>query len=112
MSSRSVAKDPHFPLRHTLITELKSNPKRVLDEVQQADLMVTRNGETLCYMVSPAHYEALVAASQWASQQHTEAFLAARSQRPGGLAALDASYAAAQAGQFVADDEVAEAFGA
>ena len=111
MPSHAVVKDPNFPLRHTLITELKNNTKQLVEDVAQADVMVTRNGQTLCYMVNPAHYEAMVAALVEAGGLATQAFLAAKQQGEGGLEALDASYLAARQGRVASAAEVAQVFG-
>lgn len=107
----TVVKDPSFPMKHSQITELKNNTKKVTDEVAEADVMVIRNGETVCYMVNPAHYEAMVAAVMEAGVKATETFLANHEKRQGSLARLDSSYNAALRGEFASDDEVSRVFG-
>lgn len=111
MSSYTVVKDPTFPMKHTQITELKNNTKKVTDEVTDADVMVIRNGETVCYMVNPVHYEAMVAAVMEAGVKATETFIKNYQERSGGLTRLDASYNAAQRGEFASADAVAKVFG-
>lgn len=111
MSAYKVVKDPGFPMKHTQITDLKNKTKQVTDEVAEADVMVIRNGETVCYMVNPAHYEAMVAAVMEAGVKATETFLKNYQERNGSLTRLDASYNAAQRGEFASADQVAQVFG-
>lgn len=111
MGSHAIVKDPNFPMKHTQITELKNNTKKVTDEVSEADVMVIRNGETVCYMVGPEHYEAMVAAVMEAGVKSTETFLKNYEKRNGSLAPLDASYAAAKRGEVASADNVKRVFG-
>jgi PHD/YefM family antitoxin component YafN of YafNO toxin-antitoxin module len=48
-------------MRHAQVTELK-NTARIADLAKDADVLITRNGETIAYLVNPEHYEALVSA--------------------------------------------------
>ena len=108
--AHSVAKDPNFPMKHAQITDLKDT-KRIAEEVQEADIMVIRNGETVGYFVNPSHYEALVEAAAEAGVRTTERFLENYKQRHGSLDRLDGSYVAAKRGEFAGADEVARVFG-
>jgi PHD/YefM family antitoxin component YafN of YafNO toxin-antitoxin module len=108
--SQSIAKDPNFPLKHAQITELKDT-RKMAEAVKTADIVIIRNGETVGYLVNPAHYEALVEAAGQAGAKLTEAFLTNYEQRHGGLERLDAAYAAAKHGDFADDDDVNEVFG-
>ena len=108
--AQSIAKDPNFPLKHAQITDLKDT-KKMADEVQAADIVIIRNGETVGYLVNPAHYEALVEAAGEAGSKLTETFLKNFEKRNGSLDRLDTSYGASKRGEWVSDDEVAEIFG-
>ena len=108
--AHSIAKDPLFPMKHLQITELK-NTKRVADEVQTADLMVIRNGETVGYFVNPQHYEALVDAASETEMRETEAFLRNYERRHGSLARLDAAFASSVQGEWASAEEEAKVFG-
>ncbi|HEY9626097.1 MAG TPA: hypothetical protein V6C84_02240 [Coleofasciculaceae cyanobacterium] len=59
--NNSVIKDPAFPMRHAQVTELK-NTAKIADLAKDADVLITRNGETIAYLVNPGHYEALISA--------------------------------------------------
>ena len=54
-----IVKDPIFPLKQVRLIELK-NTAQILEMAKHADLLFTRNGETVAYLVSPEHYEVLV----------------------------------------------------
>jgi len=56
----NVIKDPNFPMQHVKITDLK-NTVKIAEMVQESDLLIIRNGETVAYMLTPEHYEALIA---------------------------------------------------
>ncbi|NJO43300.1 MAG: type II toxin-antitoxin system Phd/YefM family antitoxin [Cyanobacteria bacterium CRU_2_1] len=59
--NNSVIKDPTFPMRHTQVTELK-NTAKIADLAKDVDVLITRNGETIAYLVNPERYEALISA--------------------------------------------------
>lgn len=107
----NIAKDPDFPLQHVQITELK-NTTKMAEQVKESDILITRNGETVAYLVNPSHYEALV--THW-NQTHTltlaERFLRGYEQTHGTLERLDEAYAAAEQSEWATEDEVAEVFG-
>lgn len=63
----NIVKDPDFPLQHVQITELK-NTTKMTEQVKESDILITRNGESVAYLVNPSHYEALV--THW-NQTHT-----------------------------------------
>lgn len=107
---QSIAKDPNFPLKHAQITDLKDT-KRIAEEVQGADIVIIRNGETVGYLVNPAHYEALIDAAGEAGVKATETFLQNYQKRHGDLKRLDASYAAGKRGEWATEGEVADTFG-
>lgn len=107
---QSIAKDPNFPLKHAQITDLKDT-KKIAEEVQEADLVIIRNGETVGYLVNPAHYEALIEAAAEAGAKATEIFLKNHAKRHGNLERLDESYAAAKRGYWASEDEIADVFG-
>ncbi|MEA5469931.1 hypothetical protein VB714_13720, partial [Spirulina sp. 06S082] len=46
-------------MKHAQVTDLK-NTARVAEMVEDADVLVTRNGQTVAYLVNPDHYERLV----------------------------------------------------
>jgi PHD/YefM family antitoxin component YafN of YafNO toxin-antitoxin module len=108
--SQSIAKDPSFPLKHAQITDLKDT-RKMAEAVKTADIVIIRNGETVGYLVNPAHYEALVEAVGQAGAKLTEAFLKNYEQRHGTLERLDAAYEAVKRGEFADDGEVDEVFG-
>jgi hypothetical protein len=108
---RTVTKDPGYPMMHVQMSDLKDT-KRIAEDVRSADLMLIRGSETVGYIVSPAHYEALVAAATESDHRNTERFLALYAERHGGLARLDESYQMALRGEFASEDEVAKVFGA
>lgn len=58
--------------------------------VQQSDLLITRNGETVAYMLTPEHYEALIARAQGTCARATETFLKNYQQRQGNIHRLAA----------------------
>lgn len=105
-----VVKDPNYPLRHAQITEFK-NTSKVVTIAQDADVLVTKNGETVFYMVNPQHFEALVEIAKEAGAQATEAFLANYSKRRG-ADALAQSYAAALRGEVAPEAAEDAIFGA
>lgn len=108
--AQSIAKDPNFPLKHAQITDLKDT-KKMADEVQAADIVIIRNGETVGYLVNPAHYEALVEAAGEAGTKLTETFLKNFEKRKGSLDRLDASYAAGKRGEWAPEGDVSDTFG-
>lgn len=110
MHRHSVAKDPNFPMKHAQITDLKDT-KRIAEEVQDADIMIIRNGETVGYFVNPAHYEALVEAATEMDARMEERFFKNYEKRHGSLDRLDEAYAAAKRGEVASDEEVSRVFG-
>lgn len=108
--AQSIAKDPNFPLKHAQITDLKDT-KKMADEVRTADIVIIRNGETVGYLVNPAHYEALVEAAGETGTKLTETFLKNYEKRQGNLSRLDESYAAGKRGEWASDADVSEVFG-
>jgi PHD/YefM family antitoxin component YafN of YafNO toxin-antitoxin module len=91
------------------ITDLK-NTSKVAETVRDADVVVTRNGETEFYMVNPHHFEALVEIAKEAGIRATETFMANYAKRRGD-GALAGSYAAALRGEFASKAEEDEVFG-
>lgn len=59
--SNTVVKDNKFPMKHAQVTELE-NTSKIAEMVKEADILVTRNGQTIAYLVNPKHYEVLVKA--------------------------------------------------
>ena len=59
--NNSVIKDPTFLMRHAQVTELK-NTAKIADLAKDADILITRNGETIAYLVNPERYEAMISA--------------------------------------------------
>ncbi|HEY9900645.1 MAG TPA: hypothetical protein V6D00_15815 [Pantanalinema sp.] len=106
----TVVKNPDFPLRHAQITELK-NTKKIAEEVEASDILIVRNGETVGYLVNPAHYEALIEAWKDAASKTTKAFLKAYEKRHGALDRLDSAYAASLQGEHASEEEVRAIFG-
>jgi len=48
-------------MRHAQVTELK-NTAKIADFAQDADVLITRNGETISYLINPERYKALISA--------------------------------------------------
>ncbi len=61
LMNNRVIKDPTFPMRHAQVTELK-NTAKIAELAKDADVLITRNGETIAYLVNPEHYEVLISA--------------------------------------------------
>ena len=80
----NICKDPNFPMQHLRITELK-NTTKIIEMVQQSDLLITRNGETVAYLLTPEHYEALIARAQGTCASATETFLKNYQRRQGNI---------------------------
>ncbi len=70
----NVIKDPNFPMQHVKITDLK-NTAKITEMVKESDLLIIRNGETVAYMLTPEHYEALIANTREACIGAIETFL-------------------------------------
>ncbi|MGK7903807.1 MAG: hypothetical protein AB4352_20865 [Hormoscilla sp.] len=70
----NVVKDPNFPMQHVKITDLK-NTAKITEMVKESDLLIIRNGETVAYMLTPEHYEALIANTREACISAMETFL-------------------------------------
>ena len=70
----NVVKDPNFPMQHVKITDLK-NTVKITEMVKESDLLIIRNGETVAYMLTPEHYEALIANTKEACISAMETFL-------------------------------------
>lgn len=54
-----LVKDRDFPLQHLSISQFK-DANNIAQQVQESDILLSDNGETVAYIVSPAHYQALV----------------------------------------------------
>lgn len=52
----TVVKDPDFPMKPAQVTELK-NTAKIAEMAKGADVLVTRNGETVAYLINPDHYK-------------------------------------------------------
>lgn len=106
-----VTKDPNFPLEHVQVTELKSKGSQLFEKAQKADLVITRQGETLGYVVNPAHYQFFIDMVTEAGERATKVFLETYAKRHGGLTRLDAAVAQARRGDFITPEQEAELFG-
>ncbi|MGB3515827.1 MAG: hypothetical protein WBA43_05180 [Elainellaceae cyanobacterium] len=58
--NNSVLKDLMFPMSHTQVTELK-NTAKIADLAKDTDVLITRNSETIAYLINPERYEAMIA---------------------------------------------------
>lgn len=85
-------------MRHAQVTELK-NTAKVADLAKDADVLITRNGETIAYLVNPEHYEALIAAWNELRIKVSQTVLSSYEQQHRGLKRLDEAIAAAQRGE-------------
>ncbi|MBE9125453.1 MULTISPECIES: hypothetical protein [unclassified Coleofasciculus] len=108
--SNIIVKDPDFPLRHAQVTELK-NTAKIAEMARNADVLVTRNGETVAYLVNPNHYEALIKNWLETKQAITPAFLKTYEQQHGSLERLEEAIATSHRGEFATPEEEAEVFG-
>lgn len=107
--NNSVIKDPTFPMRHAQVTELK-NTAKIADLAKDADVLITRNGETIAYLVSPEHYEAMISAWNELRIKVSQTLISSYEEQHGGLQRLDAAIAAAQQGEWATPEEEAEVF--
>ena len=105
-----IVKDPTFPMKHVQVTDLK-NTVRIAEMAKDADVLVTRNGETVAYLVSPEHYEALVDRDRQNRAAVTAAFLESYKAQHGSLDRLDEAVAASRRGSWATPEEEAEVFG-
>ena len=85
-------------MRHAQVTELK-NTAKIADLAKDADVLITRNGETIAYLVNPEHYEALISAWNELRIKVSQTLLSSYEQQHGGLQRLDATIATAQQGE-------------
>jgi hypothetical protein len=106
-----VVKDPNFPLEHVQITDFKSKAPQFFARAHQSDLLVTRGGETLGYVVSPEHYQFFVELVIAAGEQATTLFLDSVAQRHGGLGRLDSAVERARRGEIASAEQEAAVFG-
>ncbi len=106
----TVVKDPDFPMKHAQVTELK-NTAKIAEMAKDADVLVTRNGETVAYLVNPDHYEALIANWLETRKAVTAAFLKSYSEQHGSLERLDEAIAASRRGEYATPEEEAKVFG-
>ena len=107
--NNSVIKDPTFPMRHAQVTELK-NTAKIADLAKDADVLITRNGETIAYLVNPEHYEVLISAWNELRVKVSQIVLSSYEQQHGGLQRLDEAIVAAQRGEWATPEEEAEVF--
>ena len=96
-------------MRHAQVTELK-NTAKVADLAKDADVLITRNGETIAYLVNPEHYEALISAWNELRIKVSQTALSSYEQQHGSLQRLDEAIAAAQQGEWATPEEEAEVF--
>ncbi|MEH2185591.1 MAG: type II toxin-antitoxin system Phd/YefM family antitoxin [Nostoc sp.] len=82
--NNSVIKDPTFPMRHAQVTELK-NTAKIADLARDADVLITRNGETIAYLVSPEHYEAMISTWNELRVKVSQTLISSYEQQDGGL---------------------------
>jgi PHD/YefM family antitoxin component YafN of YafNO toxin-antitoxin module len=117
LMNNSVIKDPTFPMRHAQVTELK-NTAKIADLAKDADVLITRNGETIAYLVNPEHYEALISAWNELRVKVSQTVLSSYEQQHGGLPRLDAAIlcettepnAAAQRAEWATPEEETKVF--
>jgi PHD/YefM family antitoxin component YafN of YafNO toxin-antitoxin module len=107
--NNSVIKDSTFPMRHAQVTELK-NTAKIADLAKDADVLITRNGKTIAYLVNPEHYEAMISAWNALRIKVSQTVLSSYEQHHGGGQRLDAAIAAAQQGEWATPEEEAEVF--
>ena len=106
--NNSAIKDPTFPMRHAQVTELK-NTAKIADLAKDADVLITRNGETIAYLVNPEHYEALILAWNELRIKVSQTVLSSYEQQHG-MQRLDEAIAAVQRGEWATPEEEAEVF--
>lgn len=109
LMNNSVIKDPTFPMRHAQVTELK-NTAKIADLAKDADVLITRNGETIAYLVNPEHYEALISAWSELRIKVSQTVLSSYEQQHGSLQRLDEAIFTAQRGEWATPEEEAEIF--
>jgi PHD/YefM family antitoxin component YafN of YafNO toxin-antitoxin module len=107
--NNSVIKDPTFPMRHTQVTELK-NTAKIADLAKDADVLITRNGETIAYLVNPDHYEAMISAWNELRMKVSQSVLSSYEQQHGDLQRLDEAIASAQGGEWATPEEEGTVF--
>jgi PHD/YefM family antitoxin component YafN of YafNO toxin-antitoxin module len=108
--SNTVIKDPDFPMRHAQVTELK-NTAKIAEMAKDADILVTRNGETVAYLVNPNHYETLIKNWLEIRKAVTDTFLKSYEQQHGSLERLDEAISASRRGEFATQEAEVEVFG-
>ena len=109
-----IVKDPDFPLQHADIGKLQKPNEitQIVKTVKDSDLLITDNGETVAYLVSPSHYEALV--NHWYQTNAatvSDRFLQSYAETHGSLERLDRAYEAAERGEWASSNEVENVFG-
>jgi PHD/YefM family antitoxin component YafN of YafNO toxin-antitoxin module len=107
--NNSVAKDPIFPMRHAQVTELK-NTAKIGELVKDADVLITRNGETIAYLVNPEHYEAMISVWNEFCIKVSQTVLSSYEQQHGSLQRLDQAIASVHRGEWATPEEEAEVF--
>jgi len=90
------------------LTKLK-NTAKIADLARDADVLITRNGETIAYLVNPEHYEAMISAWNELRTKVSQTVLSSYKQQHGGLQQLDGVIAATQRGEWATPEE-AEVF--
>ena len=96
-------------MRHAQVTELK-NTAKIADLAKDADVLITRNGETIAYLVNPEHYEAMISAWNELRIKVSQTLISSYEQQHRGLQRLDAAIAVAQRGEWATPEEEAEVF--
>jgi len=107
--NNSVIKDPTFPMRHAQVTKLK-NTAKIADLAKDAVVLITRNGETIAYLVNPEHYEAMISAWNERRIKVSQTVLSSYEQQHGGLQRLDGVILSAQREEWATTEEEAEVF--
>ena len=96
-------------MRHVQVTELK-NTAKIADLAKDADVLITRNGETIAYLVNPEHYEAMISAWNTLRVKISQTVLSSYEQQYGGLQRLNEAIATAQQGEWATPEEEAKVF--
>ena len=107
--NNTVIKDPVFPMRHAQVTELK-NTAKIGELVKDADILITRNGETVAYLVNPEHYEAMISAWNELRIKISQSVLSSYEQQHGSLQRLDEAISSAHRGEWVTPAQESEVF--
>jgi len=106
-----LVKDRDFPLQHLPISQFK-DANNIAQQVKESDILISDNGETVAYIVSPAHYQALVdSLHQTSTATIAERFLEGYAMTHGGLERLARAVEAAKRGEWASSDEVESVFG-